>query len=176
MLLEMEILVLIQVVITGGNSGSNNQIQGQPGEITLYKIEGDNISKIADYKVTGQELEYQKDVAKHNEIWDLVKKIVPSNQRSKMNEFLIYNGNQSAGFVVQTKQDLSTWKMGIAINYAYQGGFNSGGELAYTIIHEFGHVLTLDKTQLDASITEANCTNYFPGEGCAKENSYINEL
>lgn len=167
---------------TAGNSNdsenTSNQEQGNEGEITLYKIDNDNISKIKDYKVTGEDLEYQKDVAKHNQIWDLVKKIVPLNQRKKMGEFLIYNGTTSgsAGFVVQLKKDLSSWKMGIAINYAFQGSFNAGGQLAYTIIHEFGHVLTLNDTQLDASITTENCKNYFPGEGCAKEDSYINEL
>ncbi|WP_299157997.1 putative zinc-binding metallopeptidase [uncultured Tenacibaculum sp.] len=157
---------------------TSNQEQGNDGEITLYKIDNDNISKIKDYKVTGEDLEYQKDIVKHNQIWDLVKKIVPLNQRKKMGEFLIYNGTTSgsAGFVVQLKKDLSSWKMGIAINYAFQGSFNAGGQLAYTIIHEFGHVLTLNDTQLDASITTENCKNYFPGEGCAKEDSYINEL
>lgn len=178
--------VIVPPANASGNSGqgnsnsgnSNNQEQGQDGEITLYKVAGDKISKIKDYKVSGQDLEYQKDIAKHNQIWELVKKVVPLNQRSKMGEFLIYNGNTSgsAGFVVEIKQDLSSWKMGIAINFAYDGGFNKNGELAYTIIHEFGHVLTLDITQLDASISSGDCKNYYPGEGCAKENSYINEL
>lgn len=161
----------------GGNTSTGQEV-GQQGEITLYKVNGDNIEKIKDYKVSGKDLEYQNDIAKHNEIWDLVKKIVPKNQRDKMGEFLIYNGSVtgSAGFVAEIKKDLSSWVMGIAINYAYEGGFNAGGEVAYTIIHEFGHILTLEKSQVDASITQANCKNYFPGEGCAKENSYINEL
>ncbi|CAM1348035.1 zinc-binding metallopeptidase [Tenacibaculum crassostreae] len=164
-----------------GNSGSGSntgQAEGNEGEITLYKVDGDNITKIKDYKVSGKDLEYQKDTDKHNEIWELAKKIIPLNQRKKMSEFLIYNGEVtgSAGFVVEIKSDLSDWQMGIAINYAYEGGFNAGGELAYTIIHEFGHVLTLNDTQLDAAITQANCKNYFPGEGCARDNSYINEL
>ena len=103
---------------------------------------------------------------------------MPLNQREKMGEFLIYNGTTSgsAGFVVEIKKDLSSWKMGVAINYAYEGGFNTRGELAYTIIHEFGHILTLHKDQVDASVTQGNCTNYYPGEGCARSNSYINEL
>lgn len=162
----------------GGGTSSGTQEEGKEGEITLYKVNGDAIEKVKDYKVTGKDLEYQKDIAKHNEIWDLVKKVVPKNQREKMGQFLIYNGEitGSAGFVVEIKPDLSSWIMGIAINYAYEGGFNAGGELAYTIIHEFGHILTLEKSQVDASISQDNCKNYFPGEGCAKESSYINEL
>ncbi len=155
-----------------GNQGATSE----DGEITLYKVTGDKINKIQDYKVTGEDLAYQKDIAKHNQIWDLVLKIVPLDQLKKVGEFVIYNGTPtgSAGFVVQIKEDLSSWKMGIAINYAYEGGFNNGGELAYTIIHEFGHVLTLNDTQLDSSQT--SCATYNPGEGCAKPNAYINEL
>ena len=162
----------------GSNSNTGNQQQGNDGEITLYQVSNGSISKVTDYKVTGSDLEYQKDTQKHNEIWDLVKKIVPLNQLEKMSEFMIYNGDisGSSGYVVQRSQDLSKWQMGIAINYAYDGGFNYKGELAYTIIHEFGHILTLNDNQLNASISKGECNNYFPGEGCANENSYINEL
>jgi len=147
-------------------------------EILLYSIKGDDLSPKAIYNVKNKDLEYQKDVEKHQQIWTLVKKIIPSSYRNKLKEFLIYKGevDGSAGFVVELKKDLSEWQMGIAIDFAYDGGFNTDGELAYTIIHEFGHILTLDNTQLNSSISQNDCTNYFPGEGCAEENSYINEL
>ena len=91
---------------------------------------------------------------------------------------MIFSGehNGTAGYVFPTSDDLSKWQMGIAIDFAYEGGFNANGELAYTIIHEFGHILTLDNTQVDASIAQGNCTNFFTGEGCAKSASYINKL
>lgn len=154
---------------------SNNQ---SDGEITLYKVANGNLTKTTDYKVTGTDLDFQNDIEKHNKIWELVKKIVPLNQLKKMSEFMIYNGETSgsAGYVVEKTSDLSKWQMGIAINYAFEGGFNHKGELAYTIIHEFGHILTLNDNQLNASISGANCKNYYPGEGCAKKDSYINEL
>ncbi len=151
---------------------------GGDGSITLYKVSGTSITKIQDYEVSGQLKEAQNDVAKHQEIWELVKKIVPENYMSKIDEFVLYWGENdgSAGYVVENAEDLSVWKMGIAIDYAYEGGFNADGELAYTIIHEFGHILTLDNTQVDASISENNCQNYFTGEGCAKTNAYINQI
>ena len=160
------------------NPSTGNQQTGSEGEITLYKVTNGSITKVTDYKVTGSDLEYQKDINKHQQIWSLVRKIVPLNQLEKMSEFMIYNGDVSgsAGYVFEKNADLSKWQMGIAINYAYEGGFNKDGELAYTIIHEFGHILTLNDVQLNASISQVNCTNYYPGEGCAKDNSYINEL
>jgi len=94
-----------------------------------------------------------------------------------MSQFMIFAGesNGTAGYVYNTTVDLSKWGMGIAIDFAYEGGFNAGGELAYTIIHEFGHILTLENRQVDASISESDCKNYFVGEGCAKAEAYINK-
>ncbi len=160
------------------NEEKDTKNKDDGGEITSYRINGDKIVKIKDYKVTGDDLKLQNDTAKHEEIWGLVKKIVPLSHRVKINEFIIYNGekNESSGYVTQTSNDLSTWQMGIAINFAYEGSFNANGQLAYTIIHEFGHVLTLEKSQVNSSISENTCTNFYTGEGCAKADSYINKL
>ncbi|WP_106794475.1 hypothetical protein [Aquimarina sp. Aq78] len=163
---------------TGGNTGTDSGTEGDGGSITLYKVEGDKIVKEKDYKVTGKLLEFQKDTKKHEEIWDLVKKIVPTDYRSRMSEFVIFAGENdgTAGYVVQRTQDLSKWQMGIAIDFAYEGGFNARGELAYTIVHEFGHIITLDKVQVDSSVSQGDCKNFFTGEGCSRDNSNINKL
>lgn len=123
----------------------------------------------------------KKDIKKHQEIWNLTKKIIPIGYRSKMSEFMIYSGDESEeegvlGYVVERTKDLSKWQMGIAMDYAYEGGFNAKGELAYTIIHEFGHIITLDDIQVDSSIIEGSCQNFYTGEGCARNNSNINKL
>jgi hypothetical protein len=151
--------------------------QSDGGSITRYRVDGNNLIKEKDFDVTGKELKFQKDIEKHQEIWAMTKTIIPANYRSKMSHFMIFAGEAdgTAGYVYETASDLSTWEMGIAIDFAYEGGFNAGGELAYTIIHEFGHILTLDNTQLDASISESDCQEYFPGEGCAKKEAYINK-
>ena len=159
-----------------GNDNSdngNNNPSGEEGEITLYRVQGESIVKITDYNVTGQDLNYQQDTQKHQELWDLVKKVMPASYRTKMSEFLIYNGDVSgsAGFVFETASDLSKWRMGIAINYA-----DDQQELTYTVIHEFGHILTLNNDQVNASISQNSCSTYFTGEGCSKTASYINKL
>jgi len=157
-----------------GNEGE----ESEEGEITLYSVNGNEISKLKDYEVKENLVELQKDTKKHTEIWRLISKIVPANYKTFFNEYLIFTGTESGtyGYVVETKEDLTKWQIGIAIDFAYEGGFNKDGELSYTIIHEFGHVLTLNDTQVDSKKTQNDCQNYFPGEGCAKEGSYINAL
>lgn len=173
------------LILSNGGSNNNNtggsnvgQQAGSQTSITLYSVSNGSISKVRDYRVTGVNLSYQRDIAKHNEIWDLISKIVPPNQLEKLSEFMIYNGTAagSEGYVLNRSTDLSKWQLGIAIDKAYEGGFNNNGELAYTILHSYGHVMTLNHTQIDASISERSCTTYYPGEGCSYENSYINEM
>ncbi|QMU63449.1 MAG: hypothetical protein GKR88_03610 [Flavobacteriaceae bacterium] len=99
-------------VFDGSNSdtsGSNGLQSGSQGEITLYRVNNGTITKIQDYNVSGIDLNYQQDIAKHHEIWDLVTKIVPSDQLVKMSEFMIYNGevSGSAGYVFPTNNNLS---------------------------------------------------------------------
>jgi len=157
---------------------NTDQSEEEEGNITLYSVEGRDIKKIKDYQIADSLLDLQKDSKKHQEIWTLISQIIPDNYTKFFNEYIIFagSGNGTAGYVVQTKEDLTKWQIGIAIDFAYEGGFNRDGELSYTIIHEFGHVLTLNNTQLDSEKTEENSKNYFPGEGEARDKSYINAL
>ena len=110
----------IDNTVGNGDDTSGGGTQGNQGEITLYNVAGAAISKIRDYQVTGQDLVYQNDVTRHQELWSLTKDVVPQTHRNYMNELMIYNGEVtgSAGYVYETAQDLSTWQMGLAINYA----------------------------------------------------------
>lgn len=42
----------------------------------------------------------------------------------------------------------------------------------YTLIHEFGHILTLNNKQLDFNVKKADCKTYKIYNGCFKEGSY----
>lgn len=163
---------------TDGNNGNSNNNQSNPvgtdGEITLYSVHGEDISKIVDYQVSGQDLVYQQDLQEHQKLWRLVKKIVPLNYRDKIGEFLIYNGSvtETNGLSVQINNDLSKWKLGIAINYSN----DDQQKLIYTIVHEFGHILTLNNDQINTTIREDNCTTFYTDLGCSKSDSYLNQF
>lgn len=163
---------------TSGNNGNSNNNQNNPvgidGEITLYRVNGEDIFKIVDYLVSGQDLVYQQDLQEHQKLWRLVKKIVPLNYRDKIGEFLIYNGSvtETNGLSAQINNDSSKWKLGIAINYSN----DDQQKLIYTIVHEFGHILTLNNDQINTSIRESNCTTFYTGLGCSKSDSYLNQF
>jgi len=90
------------------------------GSITRYLVEGNNLVKEVDFPVTGKNAEFQKDTAKHQEIWEMTKSIIPASYRAKMSHFMIFAGEKDgvAGYVFQSEDDLSKWEMGIAIDLA----------------------------------------------------------
>ncbi len=170
--LEEELTIDTEVTATGP---INNK---ESDKITLYKVSGEEIMKIKDFDVAEEFLSFQKDTIKHHEIWGLIKQIIPLEFRSKIDELLIYHGasTNTSGFVDPTINNLSSWQLGIAIDYAYRKPFNSDGEVAFTIIHEFGHILTLNNEQITAGIIENNCDGYYVINGCANVNSHIHSF
>ena len=142
-------------------------------------MQGDQIDRVKDYSVSGKLLDYQLDYDKHFKMWEFTKKLIPSKERIRITEFIVFFGNDDlAGYVEPVNEgDLSAWRMGLAIDLADKlDEVDFKNFFTYVTIHEFGHIATLNETQIDVNVNEGSCTTYFPGEGCARSSSYINAL
>lgn len=66
-------------------------------------------------------------------------------------------------------------KWRIAVNLS---GYTSSTirERNMTIVHELGHIVALNSSQINTQEEESSCHYYFIDEGCAKASSYINEF
>ncbi|MGB1240943.1 MAG: hypothetical protein ACPG49_00370 [Chitinophagales bacterium] len=154
--------------------------EGDDGSLTLYRINGNEITKTKDFKVKKKYRSFQEDVATHQAIWDYFTGLIPANARMEIVEFEIFHGEGDLlGYVAPLDdRDLSKWRMGLAID-AVQGNLNNinlNTDFTYTMIHELGHVLTLDHTQINVSINSGSCGAFHIDEGCSRPDSYINEL
>lgn len=153
---------------------------GADGEVflTLYRISGDNIDKIKDYEVANRYQDAQQDYALHLDMWNYFTRLIPTDYRLNITEFIVFDGRGDlAGFVEPIQDDLSTWRMGLAIDAAGNlANIDLQEEFASVAIHEYGHVLTLNKEQVDAGGSEGSCPQFHTGEGCAHADAYINEL
>jgi hypothetical protein len=106
-------------------------------------------------------------------------------ERSSLAEYSIVTdgeGNILAA-VAQTADDPAQWGLEVDIR-----DVDDKLNLTYTLIHEYGHLLTLGPEQVTPSqavfnnpeddaiyFKEVNaCPDYFPGEGCSRPDSYIN--
>lgn len=151
----------------------------EEGALTLYQVNGNEISKIQDFNVPNNLKAYQEDYTKHLKMWEYYTQLIPEEERYLITEFEIFYGeNEVLGYVTPIDEnDLSKWRMGLAIEVVDDvERIDLNTEFAHTIIHEFAHVFTLSHLQLDAAVSEAACGTFHIGEGCSRNDSYLLEL
>ena len=157
--------------------------------IVRYTINTNNTITLAQkYKVTlAKDIAYQKDIATHNAIWALVKTIIPVSYLSYLKELILFNGEITrwGGYVTPADTVLKQWKLGLSLHAMdktktfklLETAFNPHSYKVQTshlvVIHEFAHILSLNNTQIDRSVTLQSCTTVYVFSGCAKKDSYI---
>ncbi len=138
------------------------------------------------YEDAGKEFtQYQQDEETHQWVWNFFTALIPLEWRGDIGEYSIITdgADGTLAAVTQTMDDPALW--GLEVDIA---DVEDTYSLTFTLIHEFGHLLTLGPSQVPPSLAVFNnpddediyfselskCPNYFPGEGCANKNSYIN--
>jgi hypothetical protein len=162
---------------------------GNSDSITLvtYTVNGDQIGNPQFEKAQRSLKPYQQDQTLQQSAWDLFTTLIPSNQRGQVEEYQVFTDgpDELLGAVEQMDDDPNGWMLEVDI-----ADVPNTKNLVFTLIHEFGHLLTLNPSQVPPDLTVFNhpdderlynrevnaCSFYFPGEGCSLENSYINEF
>lgn len=131
---------------------------------------------------------YRDDVKAHVHIWNMFTYIIPEKEREMLTGFNIFtDGNEETLAQVEPDdEDVSRWLLGVDVMDADESFI-----LKTTLLHEYAHLLTLQKDQMDMNedvlfayeddaIHEtalAACNYYFvDGMGCMKENSYLHQF
>lgn len=178
--------------ILAESTSSASSIQGNelpPEEdvayIAHYTVVGDELKTPLFYPV-GENLEaLQHDRETHQEIWDYFTRLIPVDQRASLHGFAIFTDgeNNYLAAVNPSYGNPYKWDLNVDVLDSTEKTI-----LTSTLLHEEGHLLTLNANQVDVSVTlyhhpndqdvyqqEADaCPQYFAGEGCSAPDSYIN--
>ena len=168
--------------------GSDHSIEEEGGiSLITYDVVDDTISDPHIESVPDELEDERDDRAAHKAIWEYYAALVPLAERQFVSEFAIFTdgeGNHLAA-VSPTFPDPERWSLQVDILDTERDD-----ELTYTLIHEQGHLLTLNAEQVPPSkelfrfpgnetiyrqAVDA-CSQYFAGEGCSKPESYINQF
>lgn len=153
-------------------------------KLTLYDVEGDNITKIRDYQdVSADLLTLQADTELHQKMWDYYKRLIPADARNYIEQFEVFYGNGDfLGYVDPITSgfdfDLSQWTLGLAIDNLPSDldDVMLSEDFTHTNIHEYGHILTLNNTEVNDEVAEVDCPNFVVQEGCTDSDAYINQF
>ena len=162
---------------------------GLEADFTLvtYRVSGDSILDPLPVSPIPPKLKaFQQDTATQEKMWRFFANIIPADWRSMVTEFSVFTDgpNNSLGAVEQT-DDPRHWKLEMDIQDS-----QNFADLSTTLVHEFGHLLTLNDTQLTPDMevfnhpnsqklfdqAEEACPTYFMFEGCSHPDSYINQF
>lgn len=127
--------------------------------INSYSLGVSNV--LGSYTVTDGEATITDE--KHSAVWTYLCGILPKEARMKIAKFNLFTDGYSnilAYTATMDNEDGSTDNTKFAINIDYYDVYDENGDkrdwskLTYTILHEYGHVLLEDDTQIDLSKAE----------------------
>lgn len=155
--------------------------------LVLYDIAKEKLSNPEFNPDVDRFKDIQKDVKEHNRVWEYFSTLIPANERDFVSEFIVSTDGKRGllAAVLQTETDPKKWALLVDFN-----DVSDPYDLTYTLIHEYGHLLTLNPKQVPPSIALfknpddrtvyfqelAACYTYFTGEGCSNPGSYMDEF
>ncbi len=155
--------------------------------LAIYAVQGDTIANPKFESVPPDLLDEQENFALQNEAWQVFTDLVPPQNRRMVAQFNVFTDGYSNTLAAadQTKEDLTNWVLEIDV-----ADLEDKDALMFTLIHEYGHILTLNATQMepDQAIVDdpynqdlqkekaAACPNFFTGMGCSYADSYIDDF
>lgn len=110
-------------------------------------------------------------------LWKHVVKIVPRAYMDKLVKFEVNtDGIENVmAHVIEETEDYSKWRLAIDLKDAINSDGSFSDEFTNTVIHEFAHVMTLHKDELQGEIITDE-TAYSTIEGALKSDSYLNQF
>mgnify|MGYP000890689008 CR=1 FL=1 len=135
---------------------------------------GDKV--VAEYSVSSGEnitIKSGTDSPDARKVWKHLSNISPDDLSDKYIEtYQLFDDPESDTLAYVVDED-ANGKWMVAVNLA---GYNSSTirERNMTLVHELGHIVTLNIDQLSQNTTEMSCKTFFVPEGCAKAGSYLN--
>jgi hypothetical protein len=159
-----------------------------PVLLVTYRLHGDQLgSPQFAANVPSNLLLLQQDTSPQEKIWNYFAAIIPMDRRQELVAYMISTdgrGNMLAS-VEQSTDRPRDWALNVDITDAGQPR-----DLTFSLLHEFGHLLTLNDSQVTPDLPylaqpndlqiyrqeAASCPQYFTSGGCSKPNSYLNQF
>jgi len=185
---------LDSIPLSTGSSENRPKAAGQGANglpavvLVTYPVNGDTLGAAKDAEQVAPALQaLQHDQAAQQKIWDYFSAIIPAGQRTSLAYYIVATDGK-AGMLASVEQfsgHAGIWALVVDPTDA-----SKPRDLTFTLLHEFGHLLSLDSSQVqpdqavlshpdDLQVYEkeaASCPQYFASGGCSLPDSYINQF
>lgn len=141
--------------------------------LVTYTINAGQIGNPIEENVPAYLETYQNEHERHKAIWLYFATLFPENTWRDLTSFAIMtDGEDNALAAIERSWDNpEKWQLSVDIVDAADTN-----ELISTLIHEFGHLLTLNVGQVDPYEVEQECPTYYAGDGCSLPAAYLTDF
>ncbi len=156
-------------------------------DIARYKVSEDRkeIQRIATPGVPEYLKPYQEDIPGHQRIWDYFARIIPYDETLHVSYVVFYMDGTRGGSAARIWNLDHKWRLYIDVL-----DFDDPYSVTDNLVHEYGHMLTLNETQskavdwhhvpyigwnrelLNGALEQ--CDTFFTGSQCTSDDSYLN--
>lgn len=178
---------VLSAIAQAGTTAPNYQVPDEERRLVTYPVDGNELGTPLFEAVPSELSDEQSDVTSQQAIWSYFTKLIPERNRKFLTEFTVLTDgkNNLLAAVDQTQSDPADWRLEVDIADA-----QDYENLTFTLIHEYGHLLTLNEDQVVPSMALFNnphdsalrsheaamCPGFYAHEGCSKRDSYINQF
>jgi hypothetical protein len=112
----------------------------------------------------------QNDQDMHEAIWEYFSNLFPESAWQELASFAILTDGEDNLLAAVERSWNDPQKWGLSVDIVDAADMN---ELTSTLIHEFGHLVTLNVSQVALDEGGQNCLTYYTGDGCSLPGSYM---
>jgi hypothetical protein len=151
-------------------------------DMVVYKVEEDKILNPELLTVDETLLPLQQDLESQQRIWEQFIMLIPLEQRKPISHYKIFTdgtGNFNAmadlswnyGLDAQGSTLTEDWYLEVDL-----ADFTSANKFTWALIHEYGHFVTLQVSQIDYMQDMNHCSGLKTESGCLRENAYLQKF
>jgi len=154
----------------------STQIESSSIHLALFDVKEGEIT-LSDKSLKGENEISKEGMQLYKELWNHSKKIIPAEYINKLSKFEINtDGIENVmAHVVPENTEASKWRLALDIKDCVNGDGSYMEEFNNTVIHEFAHVITLNKEQMLPLRSDYSGT-YTVDEGSLTKESYLNKF
>jgi hypothetical protein len=151
-------------------------------ELVVYKVEEEKI--LEPELLTAEEalLPLQQDMDSQQRIWEQFIMLIPPEQRKPISHYKVFTdgtGNFSATAElswqytpgIQGSAFMEEWSLAVDL-----ADFTTVNKFTWALIHEYGHFVTLQASQIDTMQEADHCSGLRTDVGCLRENAYLQKF
>lgn len=147
------------------------QIESRSIDLGVFKVEGDKL--VSEKPSLSNEADGQT-LDNYKRLVDRAIAIVPDGQEYLINKYVVNTDglDNILAYVVNEDESMMKWRMVLDVKDAFDKNGEYRNEYDETIVHEYGHILTLNYSQM----TDESRGTYETEEGILREKSYLNQF